>query len=57
MSSHYVVTWEMDIDAETPQDAARQAWGHMRAIDSTANVFDVLDEGGECTRVDLMEGE
>jgi len=57
MSNHYVVTWEMDIDAETPQDAARQAWALMRAKDSTANVFDVLDADGGCTRVDLMEGE
>lgn len=55
MSNHYVVTWEMDIDAETPQDAARQAWAAMRAEDSTANVFDVLDEDGECTRVDLED--
>ena len=53
--THYVVTWEIDVDAETPQDAARQAWELMRAEDSTANVFDVLDEDGECTRVDLED--
>ena len=53
--THYVVTWEIDIDAETPQDAARQAWAAMRAPESTANVFDVLDEAGGCTRVDLEE--
>ena len=52
---HYVVTWEIDVDAGTPEEAARQAWAHMRAVDSTANVFDVLDEAGGCTRVDLEE--
>lgn len=55
MSNHYVVTWEIDIDGDSPQDAARQAWAHMRAVDSTANVFDVLDAEGGCTRVDLEE--
>ena len=53
--NHYVVTWEIDVDAGTPEEAARQAWAHIRAVDSTANVFDVLDETGGCTRVDLME--
>ena len=53
--SRFVVTWEIDMDAETPQDAARQAWALMRAPESTANVFDVLDAEGECTRVDLEE--
>jgi hypothetical protein len=56
MSNHYVVTWEMDIDAGTPEEAARQAWEAMRRPESTANVFDVLDTEGGCTRVDLMEG-
>ena len=57
MSNHYVVTWELDVDAGTPEEAARQAWAAMRRPESTANVFDVLDETGGCTRVDLMEGE
>lgn len=55
--SHYVVTWELDVDAGTPEEAARQAWAAMRRTESTANVFDVLDAEGGCTRVDLMEGE
>lgn len=55
MSNHYVVTWEMDVDAGTPEEAARQAWAAMRAPESTANVFDVLDETGGCTRIDLEE--
>lgn len=55
MSNHYVVTWELDVDAGTPEEAARQAWAAMRAPESTANVFDVLDAEGGCTRVDLEE--
>ena len=53
--SRFVVTWEIDVHADTPQDAAREAWETMRREDSTANVFDVLDESGDCTRVDLEE--
>ncbi len=53
--NHYVVTWEIDVDADSPEEAARQAWAAMRRPESTANVFDVLDEDGECTRVDLEE--
>jgi len=55
MSNHYVVTWELDVDAGTPEEAARQAWDTMRRPESTANVFDVLDADGGCTRVDLEE--
>ena len=55
MSNHYVVTWELDVDAGTPEEAARAAWEAMRRPESTANVFDVLDETGGCTRVDLEE--
>lgn len=38
------VTWEIDIDAETPEDAARQALAKMRDRDSLATVFDVDGE-------------
>ena len=52
---HYVATWQMEIEADTPEDAARQAWGHMRREDSTANVFEIIAEDGERARVDLTE--
>ena len=51
------VMWEIDLYAETPQEAAEQAWELMRALDSTACVFEVFDEGGCGTQVDLMEEE
>lgn len=53
----YRVTWEIDIETERgdPAEAAEKAWEHVRRPDSTANVFDVYDEDGNVTRVDLQE--
>lgn len=55
----YHVTWEIEVCADTPEEAAREAWRLMRVSDSTANVFDVTlpDESGETIRVDLQELE
>jgi hypothetical protein len=55
MEQHYRVVWEIDIFAQTPKEAAEKAWGHMRHPDSTANVFEVFDQDGGRTHVDLME--
>ncbi|MCG3177579.1 MAG: hypothetical protein MOGMAGMI_02553 [Candidatus Omnitrophica bacterium] len=52
----YLVTWEMNITADSPLEAAQRAWYYMRTPDSTANVFDVTGEDGRTVRVDL-EGE
>ena len=51
----YLATWAIDVWAEDPEDAARQAWAHMRRSDSIANVFNILDENGVDTQVDLQE--
>jgi len=53
----YRVRWEIDVDAENPVEAARQARAMQVDPSSTANVFDVyLEDGdGEPTHVDLME--
>lgn len=55
MEQHYLVTWEMDIYAETPREAAEKAWDHMRHPFSTANVFTVLNKDGDRVLVDLLE--
>ena len=55
MQHRYLVIWEMDIYADSPREAAEKAWGHMRAPDSTANVFTVLDKDGVGTIIDLLE--
>ena len=49
----YLVTWTIDSDKETPEDAARAAWESMRSPDSIANVFDVLAADGTVTLVDV----
>ncbi|WP_053649608.1 MULTISPECIES: hypothetical protein [unclassified Streptomyces] len=41
----YRVTWEIDIDADDPEEAARKALGIQRDPDSTATVFGVHGDG------------
>jgi hypothetical protein len=48
----YRVCWEIDIVAEEPADAARQALAIQRDSRSTSTVFDVHD-GDKSVRVDL----
>lgn len=51
----YRVTWEIELDAETPEDAAREALEIQRNPDSTATVFKVYDEKGIDHAFDLTE--
>lgn len=53
--SGYLVIWQMDIDADSPEEAARQALAYQRDPESTATVFDVESDAGT-VRVDLTEG-
>ena len=53
----YHVLWEIDLDADSPQEAAELALSIMLDSESTATTFDVTDEAGETTRVDLEEDE
>ncbi len=53
--NQYIVTWEMDVEAKTPEQAAQGAWRTMRIPDSTANVFNVVDGEGNSKKVDLQE--
>ncbi len=52
----YHVTWEIDVDADSPLEAARQA-RELQRPGSSANVFDVLehDSEGDIERFDLDE--
>lgn len=49
------VIWEIDEYAETPREAAEFAWQHMCGEDSTACYFEVFDQDGNRTNIDLME--
>ena len=53
----YHVTWEIDLDAESPREAAEKALHIHRNPESIATVFDVTDETGHTERIDLDEAE
>jgi hypothetical protein len=54
--SKYLITWQMELEAETPQKAALVALEIQRDPASTATVFDVYDfSKGTSTRVDADE--
>ena len=55
MKDEYVVTWEMDIQAESTEDAAREALMIMSDPASTATVFTVTKRNGESETIDLLE--
>ena len=49
----YKVIWEIDLDAESFEDAARQALEIQRDPMSNATCFTVTDETGTCRDIDL----
>jgi len=51
----FTVSWSIDVDAKTPEDAARVAREIMLDEHSMATVFDVADSSGSITRIDLLE--
>lgn len=54
--SKYFVAWFIGEDAETPLEAAKLAFEHMRDPESIATVFEVLDvKTGESFNIDLGE--
>ena len=57
MNSMFHVSWEIEIDADSAEDAAKQALALIVSQATMAHVFDVTDEGGDVTRVDLDDPE
>ena len=53
MSPSYRVRWEIDLDADTPEEAAATAAMIQRDPDSLATVFDVIDDAGQAHAVDV----
>ena len=47
------MTWQIDLEADSPREAAEKALEIQRNPDSIATVFDVVDGTGKKTRVDL----
>lgn len=59
MSAQYRVNWHIDLEAASPEDAARQALAIHRNPDRIATVFDVsrLDPHSTIHRIDLTASE
>lgn len=58
MLKRYLVTWEIDIfDADSPREAAQQAFDAVRRPGTLATVFKVVehDTGGEAISIDLLD--
>lgn len=55
MSKHYIVTWTIDIYADTPEAAVKQAQEHIQREDTWATVFDVkAADNSQILRIDTM---
>ena len=55
MQQRFLVVWSMDVYAETAKDAAQTAWDLLGEPNSTANYFEVYDQDGIKTNIDLGE--
>lgn len=53
----YFVTWEIDMYADSPREAAEKARAYQRSPESQVGVFNVFDEAGTQHHVDLDEYE
>lgn len=49
----YNVTWVIDVDADTPKEAAEEALRIQRDFTSDAQVFEVEGEDGAVQQIDL----
>lgn len=49
----YIVRWEIEVDAGSPEGAAAIARDIQRDPGSTATVFDVRRKGGRAVRIDV----
>jgi hypothetical protein len=57
MAKLYHVVWEIDINAQSPRDAAKEAQAIQQDKDTVATVFDVTEEDSDkIVRIDLGEG-
>lgn len=52
----YLVTWRIDIEADSPREAARMALDIQRDPDSIATVFEIRDSNNRKYKIDLDKG-
>jgi hypothetical protein len=55
--TEYLVTWQIFVEARTPEAAALGALAAQRNVDSAATCFDVRDEAGRRNTVVCPTGE
>lgn len=55
----YRVRWEIDIEADSPEEAAQEALAIQRDEDSIATVFNVIDSTGhgKAYTIDFLTGD
>jgi hypothetical protein len=53
--TEFRVTWEIDIEAETPKQAAEQAFAIQQDPETMATVFAMTDPAGVTTEIDLLD--
>ena len=51
----YRIVWEVDVIADSPTEAAREARAMQQDPEAFCHVYDVFTGTGECVRVDLDE--
>ena len=49
--TQYLVTWQIFVEARTPEEAARDALAVQRSVESEATCFEVLDDAGHETTI------
>lgn len=52
----YRVVYVIDVNADSPLDAAKKTERIMTDPDSLAPVLEVVDQGGKVTKIDLSKG-
>ena len=53
----YIVQWEIELSADTPEEAAREALEIMQDKSSEALFFKVIRDDGHLVDVNLLSGE
>lgn len=51
--TEYRVVWEIDLDAESPEEAVRKARAYQLFADTKANAFDVFKRNGKTKSADM----
>lgn len=55
--NEYLVTWQIFVEARTPEEAALAALAAQRNVESAATCFEVCDESGQRSTVVCPMGE